>query len=401
MTQEPKTRYAQRGVSSAKTEVHKAVAELDQGIFPSAFCKLVADDLGGDDSACLVMHADDVGTKTALAYLAWREGFGDQVWEGIAQDSLVMNLDDCACVGALGPYLLSNTISRNARLVTGEAITAIIRGYRMMCQRLADHGIVCGMTGGETSDCGDVVRTVFADSVAIARLPRSQVIDAGRMQIDDVIVGFASDGQAVWEDGPNSGIGSNGLTSARHDLLAPSYRAEYPESFDPSIDPELVYCGRFRLEDRLEEDPRFSIGSALLSPTRTYLPLVKKLVGLIPHADLHALIHCTGGGQTKIRRFGVGRDGRGLRFIKDALPPPPPLFRLLKEACGTSWAEAYSTWNMGIRLEAVLPLKHVATCLDLAREARIAAWVTGRVALADGPGNEVVVRTADGESVFR
>lgn len=392
----PDLRYQARGVSSGKAEVHEAVAVLDRGLYPGAFCKLVADDLTDDDEACLVMHADDVGTKTALAYLAWREGFGEEVWAGIAQDSLVMNLDDCACVGALGPFLISNTISRNARLIPGSVVKEIIAGYQVLCEKLSAMGVTCRMTGGETSDCGDVVRTIFVDSVAVARLRRDRVIDASRIQPGDRIISFSSTGQAAWEERPNSGIGSNGLTSARHDLLAHRYAEEYPETLAPELDRALIYCGPYHLEDPLPGDGRFSVGSALLSPTRTYLPLLVQLIESLPVGVLHGLIHCTGGGQTKIRRFGVGRGGRGLRYVKDRLPAVPPLFRVLVDTCGTSWREAYAVWNMGARLEAVVDEAGVDACLAVARTCAVDAAASGHVELADGPDNEVVIHTEGG-----
>ncbi len=399
-------RYRARGVSAGKGEVHAAIARQDAGLFPGAFCKIVADDLTGDDASCLVMHADGAGTKSSLAYLAWREGLGDDVWGGIAQDSLVMNLDDLGCVGALGPFLVSNTIGRNAKRIPGEIIAGIVAGYQRICDLLTAEGIPCRMTGGETADLGDLVRTLVVDSTVMARLRRDQVIDAGRIAPGDVIVGFSSTGQAAWETVPNAGMGSNGLTSARHEALGGDYRARYPETYAPEVDPTLIYCGRFRLNDPLPGDPRFTVGSALLSPTRTYLPLIRRLLGAVPRADLHGLIHCSGGGQSKIVKFGgLDASGKsratGLRYVKDALFPVPPLFALLKEATGQSWAEMHSVYNMGHRLEAVLPERHVAACLAVARDCRIDAQVVGRVEDRDAPGNEVVVRTGHGEFTYR
>lgn len=394
-------RYQARGVSAGKAEVHAAIAQQDAGVFPGAFCKIVPDHLTGDRDQCLVMHADDVGTKTALAYLAWKEKADDAVWRGIAQDSLVMNCDDLGCVGTVGPFLLSNTMSRNARLIPGSIIKAVIDGYQSMCDLLAKNGIECHMTGGETSDCGDIIRTIFVDSVMIARMRRDRVVDAARMAPGDVIVGFSSTGQAAWESAPTSGMGSNGLTSARHELLMSDYRARYPETVAPEIDPALMYCGKFKLSDPLPGDARFTVGSALLSPTRTYLPLIKKLLDAVPVADVHGLIHCTGGGQSKIVKFGALGKTKGNRYVKDNLFPIPPLFQTLKDATGQSWAEMYSIYNMGHRLEAIVPKNRADACIDVAKSCGIEARVVGRVEERAEPGNEVVVRTAHGEFTYR
>lgn len=400
-------RYQARGVSAGKAEVHAAIARQDAGLFPGAFCKVVADELTGDPAWCLAMHADGAGTKSALAYLAWREGLGEDVWGGIAQDSLVMNLDDLGCIGALGPFLVSNTIGRNAKRIPGTVIAAIVAGYQRVCDLLTAQGIPCRMTGGETADLGDLVRTLVVDSTVMARLRRDAVIDAGRIGPGDVLVGFSSTGQAAWEDTPDAGMGSNGLTSARHELLGADYRARYPETFAPEVPAGLVYCGRHHLADPLPGDPRFSVGRALLSPTRTYLPLIRRLLEAVPREDLHGLIHCSGGGQSKIVKFGglVGADGgrraTGLRYVKDALFPVPPLFAALKEATGQSWAEMHAVYNMGHRLEAAVPERRVADCLAVARACAIEAKVVGRVEDRDQPGNEVVVRTGHGEFTYR
>lgn len=390
-------RYQQRGVSAGKAEVHAAIAHQDQGLFPGAFCKIVPDHLGGDPTQCLLMHADGAGTKSSLAYLVWRETGDASVWAGIAQDSLVMNLDDCACVGALGPYLISNTIGRNAKRIPGEVIAGIVAGYQRLCERLTALGLPCIMTGGETADVGDLVRTLIVDSTITARLPRAQVIDAARMAPGDAIVGFSATGQAAWEDAPNHGMGSNGLTSARHELLGADYRARYAETYAPEVKPELVYCGRFRVGDPLPGDPAVTVGKAILSPTRTYLPLIRDLVQAIGPADLHGLIHCSGGGQSKIVKF--GRPGN--RYVKDAPFPVPPLFAALKEGTGQSWAEMYAVYNMGWRLEAVVPPARIEACLAAARAARIEARVVGRVESTGGAGREVVVATPDGPAVYR
>ncbi len=391
------SRYRARGVSAGKADVHAAIAKQDAGLFPGAFCKLMPDLLGGDARQCLVMHADGAGTKSSIAYLAWREGFPPELWAGLAQDSLVMNLDDCACVGSLGPYLVSNTIGRNALRIPGEVIGAIVDGYQRVCDQLGRYGISCHLAGGETADLGDLVRTIDISSTVIARVPRERVIDAGRMAPGDVIVGFSSTGQAAWESAPNSGIGANGLTSARHDLLGHDYRARFPETYAPEIDPALVYNGPFKLNDALPGDPTFTIASALLSPTRTYLPLIKRLLENVPLIDLHGLIHCSGGGQSKIVKFGGRGRRNGLRFVKDALFAVPPLFAALQEATSMSWAEMHSVYNMGHRLEAVVPPNVVDHCLAAARDCHIDAQVVGRIESRDVPGNEVVIKTRHGE----
>ena len=388
----PDHRYRARGVSSGKAEVHAAIRSQDKGLFPGAFCKIVPDLLTGDADHCLIMHADTAGSKASLAYLAWREGLGDDLWQGVAQDALVMNLDDCACAGALGPYLVCNTIGRHARLISGTAITGIIAGYQRVCDMLGTEGISCLLTGGETADVGDVVRTVDVGCTVTTRLRRDQVIDASRARPGDVIVAFSSTGQARWESQPNAGIGSNGLTSARHDALGHDYAARYPETYAPDTDPAMIYCGPHRLEDPLPGAEDMSIGQALLSPTRTYLPLIKTLLATVPRSAIHALIHCTGGGQTKIGHF-----GRGLRYIKDALLPTPPLFALLRTVSGTSWAEAYAVWNMGARLEAVVEPHIADDCIAVARDCGIAAQIHGRVEAHSEPGNQVIIVGEGGE----
>jgi phosphoribosylformylglycinamidine cyclo-ligase len=407
-TQRHDLRYQSRGVSAGKQEVHDAITRQDAGLFPGAFCKIVPDDLTGDPETCLVMHADGAGTKASLAYLATREAAQDhggsptlaQIWAGIAQDSLVMNLDDIACVGSLGPFLISNTIGRNAKLIPGEVIAAIVNGYQAVCDQLGRFHIPCRMTGGETADVGDLVRTIIVDSTVVVRLRRDRVIDAGRMAPGDVIVGFSSTGQAAWETSPNSGMGSNGLTSARHDLLGGDYRTRYPETYAPEVRSALVYCGPHKLSDPLPGDT-VTVGQALLSPTRTYLPLIKRLLETLPRMDLHGLIHCSGGGQSKIVKFGgLGRKN-GNRYVKDNCFPVPPLFAAIQKATGMGWAEMYSVYNMGHRLEAVVPPHAVDQCLAAARDCHIDAQVVGRVESRDEPGNEVVVKSPHGTFQYR
>jgi len=393
-------RYQQRGVSAGKAEVHAAIAGQDAGLFPGAFCKLVPDLLTGDAAHCLLVHADTAGSKAALAYLAWKEGFGDQVWGGVAQDALVMNLDDCACAGALGPFLVSNTIGRNARRITAPVLKAVIEGYQQVCDLLAKEGIACVMTGGETADVGDLVRTIDIGCTVAARLRRDAVIDAGRMAPGDVIVGFSSTGQARWESTPNSGIGSNGLTNARHELLG-GYRERYPETYAPETSDALIYCGAAKLGDPLPGAEGMRVGDALLSPTRTYLPLIRRLIAAIPLSYLHGLIHCTGGGQSKILKFGAHGRATGNRYVKDNLFPVPPLFAALNARTGKGWAELYTVYNMGHRLEAVVPETQVAACLAAAGECRIDAKVVGRVEDRGVPGNEVVVTTPHGTFTYK
>jgi len=401
MSSAPDQRYQARGVSAAKHEVHAAITGQDPGLFPGAFCKVIADALSGDPLHCLVMHADGAGTKSSLAYIAWMEGLGEAVWSGIAQDALVMNLDDCVCVGATGPFLISNTIGRNAKRIPGSVIKGIVSGYERMCAVLEREGIRCIMTGGETADVGDLVRTLIVDSTVVCRLPRREVIDAARMAPGDVIVGFSSTGRARWEDADNSGIGSNGLTSARHELLDGVYRARYPESFAPEIPSELVYSGSLGLTTPLEAGSQLTAGAALLSPTRTYAPLVKRLLAAVERSAIHGLIHCSGGGQAKIAKFGAPGQAVGNRYVKDQLFPVTPLFAAIQRQAGLSWQEMHTVYNMGHRLEAVVTPTVAATCIAISQECGIAAQVVGRVEAAAGPGNEVQVRTAHGTFSYR
>ncbi len=399
-THRKETVYEKRGVSPTKEEVHKAIEKLDAGLFPGAFCKLIPDSLTNNPKYCLLMHSDGPGTKLALAYMAWKENLIslEEAWEQIQWDSLIMNLDDAGCVGALGPFIISSTINRNTFLIPGEAIAAIING----CQKVADFftnlGISCTYAGGETADVPDLTRTAALDNTIFCRMRRDRVIDASRIVPGDVIVGFSSVGQAEWETKPNSGIGANGLTNARHDTLNHEYAQEYPETFSPEIEANLVYRGKFRLDDRLPGDERFTVASALLSPTRTYLPLVKKLVKLIPTEELHGLIHCSGGGQTKIKKFG----NPGNLYIKNDLFPVPPLFRMLKNALGITWWEMYKVYNMGHRLEVVVSsISSAQTCIAIAEECGIEAKIIGkRVRATDGPVRKVIIESEFGELVY-
>lgn len=384
-------RYAQRGVSSSKEEVHQAIAHLDKGLFPKAFCKVVADDLTGSPDHCIVMHADGAGTKSSLAYAYWRETGDLSVWHGIAQDAIVMNLDDLLCVGATEHILLSSTIGRNKRLIPGEVVAALIDGTERFLQDMRQQGIDIRSTGGETADVGDLVRTVIVDSTVTCRMRRDAVIDNARIQAGDVIVGLASYGQATYETSYNAGMGSNGLTSARHDVFAKAVGEQYPETYDPGTPEHLVYSGQARLTDPLEGTP-LDFGKAVLSPTRTYAPVVKQLLATLrPH--IHGMVHCSGGAQTKVLHF-----VEGLRIIKDQLLPIPPLFNAIQRMSGTEWKEMYKVFNMGHRLEIYLPDAHAAEVIAIATSFGIAAQVIGRVEAA--PTKEVVLTSPHGTFTY-
>lgn len=365
-------RYAQRGVSASKEDVHAAIAELDKGLFPKAFCKIVPDTLAGDPDFCTIMHADGAGTKSALAYLYWCETGDLSVWRGIAQDAVVMNTDDLICVGATGPMLLSSTIGRNKNLIPGEVIAEIINGTEDILAMLRGYGIEIYSTGGETADVGDLVRTVIVDSTVIARMRRDQVISNDRIQPGDVVVGLASFGQATYETSYNGGMGSNGLTSARHDVLAHYLADQYPESFDPAVDPALVYGGSRSLTEPVA-GTGLNVGQLILSPTRTYAPVAKALLNEL-RPQIHGMVHCSGGAQTKVLHF-----IDNLHVIKDNLFPMPPLFRLIQQESGTSWQEMYKVFNMGHRLEVYLPEAHAQRVIDVSESFGVAAQVIGRV----------------------
>lgn len=373
-------RYAQRGVSASKEDVHNAIAQLDKGLFPKAFCKIVPDTLAGDPDFCTIMHADGAGTKSALAYLYWRETGDLSVWRGIAQDAIVMNTDDLICVGATGPMLLSSTIGRNKNLIPGEVIAEIINGTEAVLQMLRDYGVDIYSTGGETADVGDLVRTVIVDSTVIARMRRDQVISNDRIQPGDVVVGLASFGQATYESQYNGGMGSNGLTSARHDVLAHDLADRYPESFDPGIDRSLIYSGSKQLTNELavSDQQKVTVGQLILSPTRTYAPVAKVLLDeLRPY--IHGMVHCSGGAQTKVLHF-----IDNLHVIKDNLFPIPPLFRLIQAESGTSWQEMYKVFNMGHRLEVYLPNEYAHRVIEVANSFGIDAQIIGRVEAYEG-----------------
>lgn len=379
-------RYAQRGVSASKEDVHNAIARLDKGLFPKAFCKIVPDTLAGDPDFCTIMHADGAGTKSSLAYLYWRETGDMSVWRGIAQDAIVMNTDDLICVGATGPMLLSSTIGRNKNLVPGDVIAELINGTEDVLQMLRDHGIEIYSTGGETADVGDLVRTVIVDSTVIARMRRDQVISNDRIQAGDVVVGLASFGQATYESTYNGGMGSNGLTSARHDVLTHDLADRYPESFDPAVDRTLVYSGSQSLTTPVG-DTGLTAGQLILSPTRTYAPVAKVLLDqLRPH--IHGMVHCSGGAQTKVLHF-----IDNLHVIKDNLFPVPPLFKLIQQESGTSWQEMYKVFNMGHRLEVYLSPGHAQTVIDISQSFGIDAQVVGRVEAFSGKQVTIIAET--------
>ncbi len=389
-------RYQQRGVSAGKEDVHQAIKKVDKGLFPGAFCKIVPDYLGHDPDWCAVMHADGAGTKSSLAYLYWRETGDLSVWRGIAQDAIVMNTDDLLCVGATGPILLSSTIGRHKKRIPAEVVAALINGTEEVLAMLRDHGLEIISTGGETADLGDLVRTVVVDSTVTARLPRQEVIDNSRLAAGDVIVGLASFGQATYEDSYNGGMGSNGLTSARHDLFHHDYARLYPETYDPDMPAELVYSGPYKVTDAVEGLP-VNMGQLVLAPTRTYAPLVIEMLrSLRPH--IHSMVHCSGGGQTKITHFLPKEKGRGLHVIKDNLFDTPPLFRLIQEASQTPWEEMYKVFNMGHRLEIYLPEAYAAEVMDIARSFNIEARLIGRVEAADK--SSLTIRSAYGTFAY-
>ncbi|MDR1098720.1 MAG: phosphoribosylformylglycinamidine cyclo-ligase [Tannerella sp.] len=365
-------RYNLRGVSASKEDVHNAIKNIDKGLYPKAFCKISPDILGGDPACCNIMHADGAGTKSSLAYIYWRETGDLSVWKGIARDALIMNIDDLLCVGATDNILVSSTIGRNKKLIPGEVISAIINGTEELLAELRDRGIGVYATGGETADVGDLVRTIIVDSTVTCRMKRRDIIDNANIRPGDVIVGLASFGQATYEKSYNGGMGSNGLTSARHDVFAKYLAAKYPESFDASIPEELIYSGSLRLTDPVEGTP-LDAGKLVLSPTRTYAPAVKKILDAI-RADIHGMIHCSGGAQTKILHF-VDQ----LRVVKDNMFPVPPLFRTIREQSGTGWAEMYKVFNMGHRLEIYLDEKNAPAVISAGRSFGIDARIVGHV----------------------
>ena len=366
-------RYNQRGVSASKEDVHMAIKNIDKGLFPRAFCKIVPDYLTHDDDYCLVMHADGAGTKSSLAYMYWKETGDLSVWKGIAQDALIMNIDDLICVGATENIMLSSTIGRNKNLIPAEVISAIINGTEELIKDLADFGVIIHSTGGETADVGDLVRTIIVDSTVTARMPRSKVIDNANISSGDVIVGLESFGQASYEKEYNGGMGSNGLTSARHDVFSKYLSKKYPESYDPSVPEELVYSGEMQLTDSVKNAP-VNAGKLVLSPTRTYAPIIKKILEKYSSRDIHGMVHCSGGAQTKILHF-----IDNLHIIKDNLFPIPPLFSLIQEQSGTSWREMYQVFNCGHRMELYVNAEIASEIISISAEFDVNARIIGRV----------------------
>ena len=369
-------RYMMRGVSASKEDVHNAIKNIDKGLYPQAFCKIIPDILGGDPEYCNIMHADGAGTKTSLAYMYWKETGDLSVWKGIAQDSLIMNIDDLICVGAVDNILVSSTIGRNKMLIPGEVISAIINGNDELMAELREMGIGVYGTGGETADIGDLARTVIVDSTVTCRMKRSDVINNANIQAGDVIVGLASYGKATYEKEYNGGMGSNGLTSARHDVFSKYLAEKYPESYDHAVPEELVYSGGLKLTDAVEGSP-LDAGQLVLSPTRTYAPVVKKMLDAMRH-DIHGMVHCSGGAQTKVLHF-----IKNLHVIKDNLFPIPPLFRTIHEQSGTDWQEMYKVFNMGHRLEVYLPAEKAQQVIEIAKSFNIDAQIIGRVEASD------------------
>ena len=373
---ESNQRYMMRGVSASKEDVHNAIKNIDKGLYPQAFCKIIPDILGGDPEYCNIMHADGAGTKTSLAYMYWKETGDLSVWKGIAQDSLIMNIDDLICVGAVDNILVSSTNGRNKMLIPGEVISAIINGNDELMSELRQMGIGVYGTGGETADIGDLARTVIVDSTVTCRMKRSDVINNANIQAGDVIVGLASYGKATYEKEYNGGMGSNGLTSARHDVFSKYLAGKYPESYDHAVPEELVYSGALKLTDPVEGSP-LDAGKLVLSPTRTYAPVVRKMLDAMRH-DIHGMVHCSGGAQTKVLHF-----IQNLHVIKDNLFPIPPLFRTIHEQSGTDWQEMYKVFNMGHRLEVYLPADKAQQVIDISKSFGIDAQIIGRVEASD------------------
>lgn len=373
MSQEISKRYAGRGVSAGKEDVHNAIKNVDKGLFPQAFCKIVPDYLTGDEGYCLIMHADGAGTKSSLAYMYWKETGDVSVWKGIAQDALIMNIDDLLCVGATENILLSSTIGRNKNLITGEVISAIINGTEELLADLKEFGVEIHSTGGETADVGDLVRTIIVDSTVTARIKRGEVIDNANIKPGNVIVGLASFGQATYEKQYNGGMGSNGLTSARHDVFSKNLATKYPESFDNSIPEDLVYSGSKSLTDTVENSP-LDAGKLVLSPTRTYAPIIKKILSRFSNKEIHGMVHCSGGAQTKILHF-----IENLHIVKDNMFEVPPLFKLIQQESKTDWKEMYQVFNMGHRMELYVDESIAAEIIEISRsfnvDAKIVGWV--------------------------
>ncbi len=373
MSSEVSKRYSQRGVSASKEDVHNAIKNVDKGLFPKAFCKIVPDYLTNDKDFCLVMHADGAGTKSSLAYMYWKETGDISVWKGIAQDALIMNIDDLLCIGATNNIMLSSTIGRNKNLIPSEVISAIINGSEELLKDLKEFGVEIHSTGGETADVGDLVRTIIVDSTVTARLKRSDVIDNANIKPGDVIVGLASFGQATYEKEYNGGMGSNGLTSARHDVFGKYLAEKYPESFDAAVPSDLVYSGEMKLTDSVENSP-IDAGKLVLSPTRTYAPIIKKILEKYSSKEIHGMVHCSGGAQTKILHF-----IDNLHIIKDNMFEVPPLFKLIQNQSKTDWKEMYQVFNCGHRMEIYVPSEIANDIIEISKSFNVDAQIIGRV----------------------
>ena len=387
-------RYMQRGVSASKEDVHNAIKNIDKGIFPQAFCKIIPDILGGDPEYCNIMHADGAGTKSSLAYLYWKETGDLSVWKGIAQDALIMNIDDLLCVGAVDNILVSSTIGRNKLLVPGEVISAIINGTDELLAELREMGVGVYATGGETADVGDLVRTIIVDSTVTCRMKRTDVINNANIRPGDVIIGLASYGQATYEKEYNGGMGSNGLTSARHDVFAKYLAGKYPESYDANVPEELVYTGQCKLTDPVEGS-ELNAGKLVLSPTRTYAPVIKKILDQYRY-QIHGMIHCSGGAQTKVMNF-----VENMHIVKDNLFPIPPLFRLIQQQSGTPWEEMYKVFNMGHRMEIYVEEELAPEIIAISKSFNIDAQLIGRCYNSDeGEGNKLTIISEFGKFIY-
>lgn len=392
MGQEISKRYALRGVSASKEDVHTAIKNIDKGLFPQAFCKIVPDYLTNDDDYCLIMHADGAGTKSSLAYMYWKETGDVSVWKGIAQDALIMNIDDLLCVGATDNIMLSSTIGRNKNIITSEVISAIINGTEELISELKTFGVTIHSTGGETADVGDLVRTIIVDSTVTARMKRSDVIDNANIKGGDVIVGLSSSGQATYEKGYNGGMGSNGLTSARHDVFSNYLAEKYPESFDASVPTDLVYSGAMKLTDSIEDVP-VDAGKLVLSPTRTYAPIIKKILSKYKSDTIHGMVHCSGGAQTKILHF-----INNLHIIKDNMFPVPPLFKLIQEQSKTDWKEMYQVFNCGHRMELYVSSEIAEDIIKTSKSFHVDAQIIGRVAISEK--SKLTIKSEFGEFIY-
>ncbi len=392
MSSEISKRYSQRGVSASKEDVHNAIKNIDKGLFPKAFCKIVPDYLTNDDEYCLIMHADGAGTKSSLAYMYWKETGDVSVWKGIAQDALIMNVDDLLCVGATDNIMLSSTIGRNKNNIPGEVISAIINGTEELISELKTYGVTIHSTGGETADVGDLVRTIIVDSTVVARMKRKQVIDNANIKAGDVIVGLASFGQATYEKTYNGGMGSNGLTSARHDVFNHYLAEKFPESFDAAVPENLVYSGTIKLTDAIKNAP-INAGKLVLSPTRTYAPIIKQILKQYTSKDLHGMIHCSGGAQTKILHF-----IENLHVIKDNLFEVPPLFKLIQEQSKTDWKEMYQVFNCGHRMELYVSEEIAENIISISKQFNVNAQVVGRVEAANS--KKLTIKSEFGDFIY-